>query len=533
MMITQDQFLWLSDGTTSRIAKYDLTGKLLTYWGTQGTSPGYMNQPHAFSVDSEGSLYIANGLNQRVEKYTPKPGADRTRLVGPQFGPSAVSAQQAAGPTFNQDVAPILYANCVSCHRPGDIAPMSLLSYESARPWARAIRARVVAREMPPWPADARYGQFRNQHRLTDAQIETIAAWADNGALQGDGAPPPAPRFVDGWTSQMDRPPDQVIEAPTAFELPPDGVIPEFTIWSTVPFGKERFIEAIELRPGNRAIVHHARVSRARLPRGVKIGKGEVWPGGPVLDGVPVTGKGTPAALPPAVSFGQPLVFYVPAGGVLRFPRGVGKRIQPDDYLMWTFHLATTGKVERGGVRIGLWFSRGDVDHEVTTWTVTEKVLVNGKDVPRDARGPQFPNIAPHEADYTVTGLMRVTEPITLYALWPHMHNRGRDMTFILQDRRGNEQTLLSVPAYRFAWQFTYELATPLKIPAGSTIKAIAHYDNSSRNRDNPAPSQEVTWGPQAENEMFDPFLEFAVDRPPTMRQRPSDLRGPDVFPPQ
>lgn len=462
-----------------------------------------------------GSAIAAAGITAVAAIYAMGLGA----------GVAVEGAQAATTPTFNKEVAPILFAKCVSCHRPGDVAPMSLLSYENARPWARAIKTRVFAREMPPWPAAPPYGRFRNEHTLTETQINTLVAWVDAGAPQGDGAPPPAPRFVEGWTSQMNRPPDQVIEAPIGFDLPASALIPEFTVWSKASFGKERFIEAIELRPTNRAILHHARVSRAKLPRGAKVGQGEVWPGGPVLDGVPMLGNGSPAPLPsPAASFGQPLVVYVPSGGVLRFPRGVGKRIQSDDYLMWTFHLTTTGRVERGGARIGLWFSRGDVEHEVITWTVTDRVMRNGREVPRDAGGPQLPNIAPREPEYTVTGLMRLTQPITLYALWPHMHARGRDMTFILEDSKGREQTLLSVPRYKSAWQFTYELAKPLKIPAGSTIKAIAHYDNSSRNPDNPDPNQEVTWGPQATNEMFDPFLEFAVDRPPTMRQRPSEL---------
>jgi hypothetical protein len=429
-------------------------------------------------------------------------------------------------------VAPILFAKCVDCHRPGEIAPMSLLTYNEVRPWARAIRARVVAREMPPWPPDRQYGRFRNERTLNEAQIDTIVAWVDAGAPQGGGAPPPPPRFLDGWSSAMDRPPDQVIEAPFAFDLAPGGVIPEFRVWMKAPFGRERFIEAIELRPTNRAVVHHASVFRARLPRGATIGKGELWPGGPVIEGVPVLRNGAPAPLPSStVAFGQPLVFYVPAGGFLRFPRGVGKRIDRNDYLMWIFHLTTTGRPERAGARVGLWFSRSRVDHEVITWTVTDRVLVNGKEIPRDARGPQFPNIAPHDPEYIVSGSMRVTEPMILYALWPHMHSRGRDITFALQDRNGREQTLLSVPRYRFDWQFTYELATPLRIPAGSTIKAIGRYDNSSRNPYNPDPNQEVVWGPQATNEMFDPFLEFAYDRV-TMQQRPSELRGPDVFGP-
>jgi len=450
-------------------------------------------------------------------------------------------AQAPAAPTFNADIAPILFAQCVTCHRPGEVAPMSLLKYEDARPWARDIKAKVLAHEMPPWPADKQYGHFRNQHALTDAQIATLVAWVDAGAPQGEGSAPVPPTFVEGWTSQMNRPPDAVIEAPFEFELPASGEIPAFTVWMKAPFTGEKFIEAIELRPTNRAVVHHSNVLLAKLPAGAKLGRGEVWPGGPVLDGVPILRSG--ARMVPAVSeaFGKPLLFYVPAGGFLRFPKGVAKRVQADDYLVWGFHFMTSGKVERAGARIGLWFSQGAVQHEALTWTVTDSIAVNGKDVPRDKSGRQaLPNIPPQTDQYTVTGTMKVTEDLTLYALWPHMHNRGRDMTFTLVDSRGREQTLLSVPRYDFQWQLTYELEPPLKIRAGSTIKAVAHYDNSPANRKNPDPNQEVLWGPQSSNEMFGPFLEIVYDnrniRDPARSDcdslRPSDPPGGGVAPP-
>ena len=433
-------------------------------------------------------------------------------LAGVGAGQAPAGPQQPAPPTFNGAVAPILFARCVGCHRPGESAPMSLLSYESVRPWARAIKARVLAREMPPWPAEGNIGQFRNEHRLSDAQIQTLAAWADAGAPQGDGVPPAPPRFVDGWSSQMNRPPDVVIDAPE-FALAASGIVPEFKVWTRQTFGSDRFIEAIELRPTNRAAVHHASVFRAKLPRGTRIGTGPAWPGGPQLEGVPVMRNGTPAPETLTPSFGTPLVFYVPAGGFLRFPDGVAKRIKRDEYLMWTFHLVTSGQPARAGARLGLWFSRADPKHEVITWTVTDRVVVDGVEVPRDARGPRYPNIAAHDPEYIVTGTTRVREPITLYALWPHMHYRGREITFSVEDGKGHEQTLLRVPRYRFDWQFTYELAAPLKIPSGSTIKAVARYDNSARNPDNPDPAQEVMWGPQAANEMFDPFIEIVYDR--------------------
>ena len=223
---------------------------------------------------------------------------------------------------------------------------------------------------------------------------------------------------------------------------------------------------------------------------------------------------GTPAPVAPdRESFGKPLIFYVPSGGFLRFPRTVAKRVDGDEYLLWMFHLTTSGTPQRAGARLGLWFSRSDIEREVTTGLVVDQVLVDGREVRRDAGGPLIPEIPPRESKFTVTGVMQVKQPITLYALWPHMHARGRDMTFTLQDSKGREQTLLSVPRYRFDWQFTYELASPLNIPAGSTIRAVAHYDNSSANPDNPDPNQAVIWGPQATNEMFNPFVEIAVDR--------------------
>ena len=423
-------------------------------------------------------------------------------------------SQLPSSPTFNGEVARILYTRCAGCHRPGEAAPMSLLSYDAARPWARAIKARVQAREMPPWPADATTAAFANELRLSDAEIDVLSRWVDAGAPQGDGAPPAPPTFVDGWSSRMNRPPDLVIDAPV-FDLPASGSIPEFKVWTAQRVGKNRFIEAIELRPTNRAVVHHASVFRATLPRGAKIGTAPLWAGGPALTGVPVRGDGTPVPEAQLPSFGTPLVFYVPAGGFLRFPKGVVKRVRADDYLQWTFHLVTTGKAERASARLGIWLSRAEPEQEVVTWTVTDQLSVNGREVGRDVRGPLFPNIAPRDPEYTVVGSMRITEPITLYALWPHMHYRGRDITFTLQDAKGKEQVLLAVPRYRFGWQFTYELAKPLKISAGSTIRVVAHFDNSTRNTENPDPNQEVVWGPQADNEMFDPFLELSRDRRP------------------
>ena len=206
-------------------------------------------------------------------------------------------------------------------------------------------------------------------------------------------------------------------------------------------------------------------------------------------------------------------MFYVPSGGVLKLASGVGKRIEQDEYLLWMFHLTTSGTPQQTSAKLGVWFSRSEIEYQATTAMVTDRVLVDGQEVARDSGGPIIPDIPAGASQFTVTGVMAVRRPIILYSLWPHMHTRGRDMTFMVRDPKGHEETILSVPRFSFDWQFTYELATPMKIPAGSTIQAVADYDNSAANRNNPDPSQTVTWGPQATDEMFNPFLEIAPDR--------------------
>ena len=152
---------------------------------------------------------------------------------------------------------------------------MSLLTFQDARPWAGAIKARVASREMPPWFADPRFShELANDNRLTDAQIATIVAWVDAGAPKGDGDAPPLPAFADGWHRFKNRPPDAIVEMPTAFDVPAEGVVPVFTLWSPNPFNEDKFIEAVELRPGARAAVHHSDVTARALPEGTTLGRG-------------------------------------------------------------------------------------------------------------------------------------------------------------------------------------------------------------------------------------------------------------------
>src|SRR5438552_1121852 len=201
------------------------------------------------------------------------------------------SAQNAAGsaPTWNKDVAPIVFANCITCHRPGEVAPMSLLTYGDARPWAKGMKAKVSAHQMPPWFADPRYGKFENKRGLTEAQIATLVAWADAGAPQGTGPSPVAPDFGDRSAEIMNRPPDATIDMPVEMEIDPVTVMPFFNIWLKPPFTEDKYIEAVENRPSNRAVTHHSQFSAIPLPAGAHhIGIGPAFPGGPLVNAIPV-----------------------------------------------------------------------------------------------------------------------------------------------------------------------------------------------------------------------------------------------------
>jgi copper type II ascorbate-dependent monooxygenase-like protein len=378
-------------------------------------------------------------------------------------------------------------------------------------------------RHMPPWFADPQYGEFRNKRGLTDTQIDTIARWADGGAPRGDGMPPKAPEFKAAtWNTRLNREPDLVIELPFEYDVPATGEVPTFTTWVKVPLDREEFVQALELRPTNLNVVHHSSISLTNgLPDGTRLGTAAVFDGGPSLPGVPIRADGSPFRAFSPEEFGSPILFYVPGGGVAQFPDGLAKRVRPGQYLAWGLHLKGSGKPEKSRFRLGLWYSRRDVHHEVHTWTVNQRRIVEGREL---APGTNPPNIPPNAPNWSMTGVLKIDEDVTLYNLWPHMHYRGKDMRFELTTPDGKKETLLNVPHYNPHWQLTYELARPLRIKKGSTLTAYGHYDNSSANPHNPDPNQEVMFGPQGYNEMYIPFIEVSVDSQDLRYERAQQL---------
>jgi hypothetical protein len=423
-----------------------------------------------------------------------------------------------SAPTFTKHVAPIIFARCADCHRPGEAAPMSLLTYQDARPWSRAIKQQVVTRQMPPWHADPSNSlRFRNDLRLTDEEINTIVAWVDAGAAKGDEADlPPVPRFTRGWQRGE---PDYVIEVPVDFEMPADGQIDLQNFYVKVPFDRDVFADALEIRPSAPGVLHHGGAYIVDLPEGTRIVNGRAFrPDGTPLgrDEAPRVGESRFDTVGAAK-----LVSYVPGRGLVQYPAGTGKRVPAGKYIHFDLHYQPTGRPEKDRVRVGLWFSRTPVRREILSRAISSHWIVEGKEAREEiilvGGKPRvtelIPNIPPYAENWKIVGVEPIPEAVTLYAVSPHMHLRGKDFKYIVTFPDGRETTILSVPRYDFNWQLNYELETPLRIPAGSKVISIAHFDNSPRNRYNPAPEKWVFWGVQSWEEMNVGMMELTLDR--------------------
>ena len=458
-------------------------------------------------------------------------------------------------PTYNEHVGDILLNNCASCHRPNQVAPMSLLSYREARPWARAIKAKVVSREMPPWFADPRFGEFSNDMSLSDDEIETIVAWVDGGAPQGDGPAPAPPDFAAaGWSHPDGLDPDYVIEFPIAWQIDAEGETPNFNLFTPLPFDDVMRVSATEVRPGNYAVTHHITTGLVDLPPGTKLGRGPAWPGGPLVDYVPVedpdyvpeeadaadeaSGDDEEAEERSAeeleerrrarAGFGP----YIPGVGARVVRDGQVREVRGDlfDYIIWNLHYQATGKPERARPSIGAWFAN-DTDgkyqrtlslREYTSeseqlvapppLTAEERRAANRDRQAGQGLNPLLAPIPPHDPNWTVTGIGAFQNDAVLHSLFLHMHVRGKDVTYVLTYPDGREEILLRVPNYAFDWQFEYDLVEPIRVPAGSTVKAIARYDNSRANRLNPAPHKEVYWSEQSWDDMFLANVKYTLE---------------------
>ena len=382
---------------------------------------------------------------------------------------NAIESVSIAAPTFSKDVAPIFYNKCVSCHREGEIAPMSLLTYKQARPWARSIREKVLDRTMPPWHADPTYGEFRNERSLSKHEIETITAWVDGGAKEGDPEDlPPAPQFAEGW--QIGNP-DIVLTVPFEYSIPAGGVISYKYFMIPTDFKEDRWVQAAEIRPGNRAVVHH--VIAFVVQPDAQRGRGGFGRGG--LDALAGTAPGE-----------QPSML----------PDGVGKLVKAGSIIVLQMHYTPNGTPQKDRTSVGLIFNKKPV----------HKALTGGAAMNR------FFSIPAGAENHRVTSSYRFRQDSHILNLMPHMHLRGKDFEYRLVYPDGSSKVILSVPRYDFNWQTRYEFAEPIAAPQGSRLECIAHFDNSAKNKWNPDASKTVRWGEQTWDEMMIGFVGFTRD---------------------
>jgi hypothetical protein len=434
----------------------------------------------------------------------------------------SAEASAAGGVTFSKDVLPILQKNCQTCHRPGNIAPMSFLSYETARPWAKAMKAAVVTRKMPPWFADPQYSHFSNDPSLKQEEIDTIVRWVDGGALQGalKDAPPAIQWPENGWTTQ----PDIVLKGvPYTVPAAPDrNVIEWMTLYTPTGFMKDTYVTSVEIKPSELGVTHHICVSfvphnpgtvyntllwvdKQRNQTGAEVPPSARKILAPTADGKGRELGGAAAGVNPNtgnnLNVEQNISCYVPGRALSDFRPYKAAFVVPAGWdLMWNIHYTPNGQALTDKPEVGLTVAKEPPQR----WLVETG---NNTDPAKLVIPPNASNYATEPAEYTFLA------DAELHWMSPHMHLRGKDMTYKLVFPDGKEQVVLNVPRYDFNWQLGYDLAESIKIPKGSKLVVVAHYDNSPNNKFNPDPNTTVYFGNMTWEEMFTPFFAITVDK--------------------
>lgn len=450
-----------------------------------------------------------------------------------------------AVPTFSKDVAPILLEHCASCHE-------ELLSYQTVRVGAKAIREQVRTRAMPPWLADpARSVKFRNDARLSELEIATLVGWIDAGTPKGDDTGPASvPVLAGRWLDPEGRAPDVVLSLPV-IHVGPTGEVPYIQQLVKVPVAGDKWIVAMQLLPGNRNLLHHMGITEVALPQGM--GPAQINELAAIARkyGIP---DGSAANTPPAVvdptnaDAYDMLGVYTPGSTFEAFADDSGKLLKggKNYYINFNIHYTTTGRPESDRSQLGLWFRSTPPRHQLIRAPVAVgTIIADGKELLTDTPGTKAEGtrvaIAPIPAfaqNYEVIGVSAYTRSMTLYQLQPHAHMRAKDFTYVVVYPDGREQALLSVPNYDFHWQLAYQLEQPLRLPPGSKLIVTAHYDNSQRHYDERVRSADPGGhcGPQnvayfrrqnqSWDEMFSPLAQYAVS---ATGSAVPDKRTPDI----
>jgi peroxiredoxin len=382
----------------------------------------------------------------------------RTESVGCYIGRPQEKAST-GDITYSQQISRLMQKHCVSCHRPGQIAPFALTSYAEVSAWAETMREVIAEGRMPPWHANPEHGEFANEATMSDAEKQLFDQWVENGVPEGDPTLLPDPlEFVEGWRIPE---PDVVFRMPEAFTVPATGVVPYQYFTIDPGFEDDVWIQGAEVRPGNAAVVHHASVFY--LPPGQSEPRVE----DPLFNLVAGFAPGSPAGL---------------------WPEGHARFVPAGSKLVFQMHYTPNGREQADQSEVGLVFAESG-------WAPKE--IKFGVAVNTNFRIP------PGAANHRVDAGYQFTQDTLLHVLIPHMHYRGKSFRFTARYPDGREAILLDVPRYDFNWQNAYLLDSPLRMPTGTVLMCAGHFDNSPDNPMNPDPTQEVRWGDQTWEEMM------------------------------
>lgn len=447
-------------------------------------------------------------------------------LVFIQSG-AASGVKGAAAVTFNKDVAPIFYKSCAECHRPGEAAPFSVMTYKETRPWAKSIREKVLNRTMPPWHADPHFGEWANDRRLSQKEIDAIVAWVDQGAKEGEAKDlPPAPKFADGWTIGK---PDLVIPMPETFTLEASGP-DEYQYFEADPgFKQDMYVQMAEARPNNRRVVHHI-IAFIKPPDPSAKADGRPQPTREELekqraeferestqyqegflqrtkadapvhnDGCQLSNGGTGIdrlAKQDGIGDITWLAAYAPGTPPIDLPQGTAIRVPAGAKILFQMHYSkVAGSVQKDRSSIGLIFAKQQTEKELLVRAVSNTYF----------------NIPAGAENHPVSACWTVPEDIHIQSLAPHLHVRGKAQKIEAFYPNGRREILLDVPNYDFAWQTFYEPKLWKAIPKGTRILVTSTFDNSAKNKFNPDPTKAVRWGEPTYDEMMIGFISYTKD---------------------
>jgi peroxiredoxin len=454
---------------------------------------GAERNPEVFVLDPAGHILYRGRIDDQFGIGYQRPGKptreDLASAIDEMLAGKAVSVastpvagckigrvaklSEAGTVTFSKHVAPILQKNCQECHRPGQIGPMSLISYKDAVSWAETIREVVDEGRMPPWFADPKHGKFSNDRRLQSDEKKTLLAWLDGGMPEGDRKDLPSPRqFTEGWIIGK---PDLILKLPQPFDVPaetPKGGVPYKFVAVDPGFKEDKWVYRAEAKPDAVSVVHHIIVFI--LPPGQRYN-----PDNP----------------------GQTLSGFAPGEMPMMGVEGMGKLIPAGSRLLFQMHYTPDGKPHRDQSMLGLIFAKEPPKHRILTKPIHNLAFIT-----------KIIRIPAGAENFEMEGTYTFDRDCHILSFMPHMHLRGKDFRYEAIYPDGKKETLLSVPRYNFNWQTLYRLAEPKAVPKGTRIHCVAHFDNSTKNPHNPDPTHEVLWGDQTWEEMMLGWMDYYQD---------------------